>query len=64
MRIASSEKRKESRRRYDRSEKGKARRRRYEDSEKGQQRKKNYEAKHPERKERWSPLMEAKARRD
>jgi hypothetical protein len=35
----------------------------YNDSEKGAARRKRYEDKHPERKEQWSELMRAKARR-
>jgi hypothetical protein len=36
--------------------------RRYNRSVKGAKRYKRYEAKHPERAERWSPIMQAKAR--
>jgi hypothetical protein len=38
------------------------RHRRYNLSVKGQKRRQRYEAKHPERKERWSPIMLIKAR--
>lgn len=44
-------------------EKRKERHRRYNRSAKGQARNKRYEAKHPERKQRWSPLMAIKAKR-
>jgi hypothetical protein len=40
----------------------KARYQRYNSSAKGQQRRKRYEEKHPERKAKWSELMQAKAR--
>lgn len=59
MQIATAEKRRASRKRYDASPKGKARRERYEGTVKAQARKKAYEAKHPERKERWSVGMKA-----
>lgn len=40
----------------------KAKHRRYNRSRKGSARYKAYEAKHPERRGRWSPIMELKAR--
>src|SRR5580692_10391913 len=43
-------------------EKRKERHRRYNRSLKGQARSKKYEDRHPERRERWSPIMELKAR--
>jgi hypothetical protein len=45
-----------------RQEKARARHRRYNLTIKGAERYKRYEEKHPERKERWSKLMEAKAK--
>ncbi len=64
MRITEQLKRQERQRRYNASAKGKSRTARYEETSKAQARKKRYEDAHPERKERWSPLMHIKARRN